>query len=732
MTRARRRESDETGHWLTSAAFVLAVAVVIARAMQLEALREPFDVQLGGEPVPLGPGPAVSLVLDLLACAPALLILLRRAIDPAFLTRTTAAHVLFFALAAWSAASTFWASDKFAAAVSAAHLVAASVLVWSVSQLVRDWWRLRFVAGACFGLLLAYVAHGMIYKFVELPDLRRSVAANWEQIRTERGWDEGSFAARQFRRKIESGEMIGFAASPNTYAATIVMLGVVTAGLALQRRRDRDEWGWAALIGAAMIPAAYVLWLTRSRAALATPVLAAALIAAAWPMRAWLARRRTTIFAIAVAGLLLVAAALVAHGIYHDTLLHDSLTFRWRYWVGAWRLFTQHPLLGAGWENFGVHYLGVRLPIASEEVRDPHNFIVRFFTETGTIGGALLVAWLLRCWWEMTAPADVAPDRRGDRPPRQPLRFILIVSMLAIAINVLAAVDLVQPASYIFLELLKRLLYLALIVVGLIFGGFRSSQKQELDDRTAELLLLAMTVAVAIFFIHNLIDFSMFEVGPMFVLAMLIGALVGARTPHPTRGFRFAILPAGIAWLAAIGFVAPVVIAEMRARAGDDALRAGLPEQAARDYEQAHSASWPANSDYARRRARALIYAHAPPQAVRAALDAAVAADPMNLSSRRLRANFELSLPAPDRDRAIADFEQLMRLNPNDVQARVEFAAALERFAQPDRAAGELAEALRLNDLLSPDEPKRLRAAEVERLRAEVQRLRSGATTQPG
>jgi hypothetical protein len=96
----------------------MSIALVIARAMQLETLRDPFDVQFGGEAIPRGPGAATSLLLDLLSCVPAILVLARRALNRNFTTRTTLAHVLFGLLGIWTAASTFWAADQFAAAVA--------------------------------------------------------------------------------------------------------------------------------------------------------------------------------------------------------------------------------------------------------------------------------------------------------------------------------------------------------------------------------------------------------------------------------------------------------------------------------------------------------------------------------------------------------------------------------------------------------------------------------------
>src|SRR5690242_13508563 len=66
------------GLWLDRLGFGLLAAVVISRLMMLETLRNALAVSPGAPPVPAGPGPTAGLVLDLLACVPALLLLARR------------------------------------------------------------------------------------------------------------------------------------------------------------------------------------------------------------------------------------------------------------------------------------------------------------------------------------------------------------------------------------------------------------------------------------------------------------------------------------------------------------------------------------------------------------------------------------------------------------------------------------------------------------------------------
>src|SRR5262245_11891436 len=141
---------------LTRISFVLVIALATARATFLETLRDPTPIVPGAMDAPAAPGPTTSLVLNLLCCLPALLILVRRVFEKTCSVRFTWTHALLILLALWAIASTLWSSDKFAAAITSSHLLAAAAMFWAASQLVRSWLRVRIVAAMCFGLLLVY------------------------------------------------------------------------------------------------------------------------------------------------------------------------------------------------------------------------------------------------------------------------------------------------------------------------------------------------------------------------------------------------------------------------------------------------------------------------------------------------------------------------------------------------------------------------------------------------
>jgi tetratricopeptide (TPR) repeat protein len=287
------------------------------------------------------------------------------------------------------------------------------------------------------------------------------------------------------------------------------------------------------------------------------------------------------------------------------------------------------------------------------------------------------------------------------------------------------------------LELFKRILFLGLLLIGTALVVLRSTHQPVPDDRAAPWILSAMSIGLVVFFLHNLIDFSMFEPGPMFVLAMVLGTVLGAKsTPAATqppaakltarhRVPVIALACGSMLWLAmALGIVAPIGIAEAAAQRGDEAIRAGRLVQAAAELERAFRQLWIPNADYAFRAARALQMARSTDyDRIRELLDRAVAADPANVQYYRARAMAELQRPLIDPRRVIDDFERATQLNPWDLTLHEEFAQALEKLGQRQRAIDEYRLMLRYNDLLDPAEPRRLTQRKIEQIKHKIRSL---------
>jgi O-antigen ligase len=724
--------------WLTQAAFFLSLVLVIARMAMQEVIRNGSLPTPGGGAAPAVPGPATSLGLDLLCILPALLVLTRRVLEGDYVLRLSWSHLAMGLLALWTLLSIAWSSDKYSALVQAANWSAALGLLWAASQLVHSWLRLRLVAAAALGLLLVLLVQGYYYRFVDLPDLQTNWQTNHAKLLRERGTDAQTAEAHQLEQNILHGVPMGFSVSRNTYAAVLVLLMIIGGGIILQRLRDGDHWGWTVPVGFIIALGLLMLYaFVQSKTAFATPVIGALLFWLLWSKQPWSAPRARRVYWIGLGAFVLAVAAVVGHGLKHGTLVHISLTFRWWYWVGAVRLFLHHPLLGVGWGNFGSHYLAYRLPQAAEDPADPHNFLVRALVELGIVGGILTIAWMLRLWWEVTVKQITAEANTVKSEPEEvysAFPIVIGIAIAAIAVNAIVSIDFSAEWAWVVLELFKRLAFLLALLAGMCVISIRSFAGQELDDRPAPLLLGALLIAIALFLLHNLIDFSMFESGPMFLFALLTGSALGLRLSKgrsAVRGRAIALATLSvsfIAWLVAAGAVwLPIAEASslsddadklILASASSDApptapLNAAKLQRAANQLQDA-SRLVPYNADYPFRAEQALLMARSNPDALFPLLDRAIADDPATVRYRLARASLEVMLGKLELART--DFERILQLDPYDLEIRLEYGHVLEKLGLRQEARGQYLKTLELNDYLAPDEIRRLRPEQVEQV----------------
>ena len=718
--------------WLTRVAFGGALILAVARAMLPHYLRDvvPIAPLASGEVAPpRAAGPAVGTLLDAACICCALLVFLRAALDRSYSLRRTWSVAVLAILALYAFASTLWASDKFAAAASSSTWVAAAALVFTFAQTVRTWSRFRVVAAAAAGLFLVNVGFGVVYRAVDLPDLRDRFQHDKAQIFAERGWEADSPAARQFENRWMKGQTGGFAASPNSYAALLVLLGFALGGVAWQRWRDGEERNWGLVLALGFLPGLWIFYTTGSRAAAASAGLFLFLLLAVWPLRGLVVRKRSAVFVLVAAVVALGVATVVGIGLVTGTLPQDSLAFRWNYWVGAWGVWRDHPLRGVGFANFGDAYLLHRPPVAAEEVKDPHDLFVRFFAETGVIGGLLAVAWVGATGWElMRKVKPTADEPRLDAAATPTAKTLAWVVVLAMAVNVLAGVDLGSDPGFVFLELFRRGLFAALLAVGLLMGSVRSATDARLSNRPAGAAAAAIVAGLLAVVLHATADVVLFEPPVLMSFALLLGATLGIRAPeaNPSPAARWASAGATAAGLAVflLAFSLPLTVAEVTAGEGDDLVRANRPGDAVRAYLDAADWSPVSNADYYRRAAAASLYARRPAAEAEALLRRARAADPAGIDDLVTLANLYRRSFAPPRDAdAAAALAEATARNPNDLQIRTAYADALEASGQPAEAAEQLRRVLEFNDQLNADEPERLPPSQVEAINTRIRTL---------
>jgi hypothetical protein len=90
-----------------------------------------------------------------------------------------------------------------------------------------------------------------------------------------------------------------------------------------------------------------------------------------------------------------------------------SLSYRVQYWQSTLRIIAHHPVVGCGPGNFQSTYTRYMLPEASEEVADPHNFLMEIWATAGTPAFLALLAVLGLFAYALFG------NRRAQRRPSQ-------------------------------------------------------------------------------------------------------------------------------------------------------------------------------------------------------------------------------------------------------------------------------------------------------------------------
>ena len=241
----------------------------------------------------------------------------------------------------------------------------------------------------------------------------------------------------------------------------------MSGGLVLGRLANGDYVG-AGLSGVVIPFALWILYYTRTpRRRLVTPVLIAGILLVAWRGKAlsnyW-------------AGVLLTAAgmgAVLAIGLIRHGLPSASLNFRWRYWTAAWRMFLARRYWGWGGIISGFITCATGWRWRRRSIQDPHNFLVRWATELGVVGWGWGLAWMGRIWWEMSRAS--LPGEANE--PRRGIGLITGIAAAGMGINCLASLDYSRSGSFVIIEIMKRLLFVCVLVVGACMAGLRSMKE---------------------------------------------------------------------------------------------------------------------------------------------------------------------------------------------------------------------------------------------------------------
>lgn len=485
----------------------------------------------------LGPTPAATAVLDslMLLLSAALLLMTRKAL-PRF------AAIGLGLLAAAVGISTLAAAEPRLALNAGANWLAAAVAVLALLAAPQ---RRQLVV-----LLIALLAAGQAtsalrcwqQRYLDGPHTLAAFRA-WKAQQAERGADIDAPKWVNYERRLISAEAFGYVAHPNVQAACLVAAALAAGGALVGALVGFRALGAAPLLCAAVLAAAplIALPLTGSRAAMLALAGSAVAAAVGLGLRRFVITRPGVAIGLFCGGYLTLVLGLFVLGLVRGGLPGESLDFRWQYWTAAGRAWLEVPLTGLGRENFAGAYLRHKTPIATEEVRDPHNLWVSLLVETGPLGliaGGLLLVLALRA---ATGGFVTAAARTTERP---------LPPLSRNAAFAAAAAALLTQAAFSGMPLLSP-------GVGLLWLV-----------ETAGLFLLAFLAAVAV--ARSLLAAS----GDVWLAAGLLAALV-ALLLHAVVDITLCT-PAGISVLAMVVAAAALV----RASGEDASPEPRMPEHA--------------------------------------------------------------------------------------------------------------------------------------------------------
>jgi hypothetical protein len=246
----------------------------------------------------------------------------------------------------------------------------------------------RAVLIAMLGLAVTLSAYGLYQRHYEFTQTRAQYAADPDATLRAAGvwYAPGSPQRALFESRLQRNEPLATFALTNSLAGLLAPWFIVAVGIAVWSRGPRRRW---VAIAAVAVPIAVCLLLTKSRSGLVAAL--AGLVALATIVRGW------RVGAAAI-GTLLVIGLLLGSLPFAQAWREKaatSLGYRLEYWQATWHMTQDYPLLGCGPGSFQDYYTRYKLPGASEEIADPHNFLLEVWATAGTPAAAALLAVLV-------------------------------------------------------------------------------------------------------------------------------------------------------------------------------------------------------------------------------------------------------------------------------------------------------------------------------------------------
>ncbi len=327
------------------------------------------------------------------------------------------------------------------------HWVGFGLCFFMARQLVAGAREARALATVMIALAVTLAAYGIYQAAHELPQTRARFAADPDGMLRDKGmlhrYPPGSPERLLFDKRLQSREPLASFALTNSLAGFLTPWLIVLAGAVVATASRAMRGRACAIVAGCGLPVIVCLLLTKSRAAYAAVAVGAFLL---W----WMSHKREhrigwripTAVGVGAAVLVTLVAWTGALDRQVFSEASKSLGVRGQYWRASLDLIGDHPWLGCGPGNFQDTYTAYKLPNASEEIADPHNFLLEAWATAGTPAALALLA-VMACFASVVIRGTrAAPPRQETKPQPTSVPHVLggAVSglLLAFAVGVLA------------------------------------------------------------------------------------------------------------------------------------------------------------------------------------------------------------------------------------------------------------------------------------------------------
>ena len=312
--------------------------------------------------------------------------------------------------------------------------IALGLAFFLVRQLFTERREARAAVAVMIALAVALSTYGLYQYFHELPATRAMYREDPTGMLRDAGMDFGqdTTALELFENRLASVEPFATFALANSLAAYLAPWLVVALAIAIvgfparegpndspksseagmpgpvARFLDRPAWTTRLGIACLAIPVGGCLLLTKSRAGYLATCAGLGLLAAVWWYGRQVLGRIGWRPVVVIASIVIIVAlgiwgAAAIGGIDAEVLSEasKSLGYRVQYWQSTAGMIADHPWLGCGPGQFQHAYTFYKLPQASEEISDPHNFVLEVWATAGTPAVLTLLAVLTTFAWSL-------------------------------------------------------------------------------------------------------------------------------------------------------------------------------------------------------------------------------------------------------------------------------------------------------------------------------------------